>query len=54
MGKAKMLGYQKPYTPNNRADRKRRPKFKEGRRKIGQEDRRWVIEKSDSWSRSGM
>ena len=23
MGKAKMLGYNKPYTPNNRADRKR-------------------------------
>ena len=45
MGKAKMLGYQKPYTPNNRADRKRRPKFKEGRRKIGQEERKWDIEK---------
>ena len=23
MGKAKMLGYNKPYTPNNRADRRR-------------------------------
>jgi hypothetical protein len=31
MGKAKILGYQKPYTPNNKADKKRRPKFKGGK-----------------------
>lgn len=27
MSKARMLGYNKPYTPNNRADRKRRNPF---------------------------
>lgn len=27
MGKARMLGYNKPYIPNNRADRKRRNPF---------------------------
>lgn len=27
MGKARMLGYNKPYIPNNRADRKRKNPF---------------------------
>ena len=31
MGKARMVGMNKPYTPNSRADRKR--KFKKGKKK---------------------